>query len=112
MILLFCNIGSGKPSLVDILAFRGKERKINIPQEIGSKYFLFGILLLEDHSGAKVHAVSQRHGDSLQMINLEILLEWLAGKGKQPVSWQTLTDILRDIGCNALASDIEIVKCT
>ena len=112
MFLLFCDIGSSKPSLVDILALTGKERKINIPQEIGTMNVPFGILLLEDHSGAVVDAIDLKHSNNVQMINFEILREWLAGKGKKPVSWQTLTDVIRTIGLSILASDIEIVKCT
>ena len=97
---------------MDLLAFPGKERTVNIPQEIGTAYMPFGILLLEDHSGAVVDAIGLKHSNNVQMINLEILREWLAGKGKQPVSWQTLTDVIHTIGLSILASDIEIVKCT
>ena len=43
-------------------------------------------------------------------INTEILREWATGRGKQPVSWETLTEVLRNIGFGALASDIEVIK--
>ena len=40
-------------------------------------------------------------------INTEILREWATGRGKKPVSWKTLTEVLRNIGFGALASEIE-----
>ena len=43
-------------------------------------------------------------------INTEILREWATGRGKNPVSWETLTEVLRNIGLGALASEIEVMK--
>ena len=109
---LHAPLGSSKPSLVDLLTFPGKERMINIPQEIGTNYVPFGILLLKDDTGAVVDAIGLKHKDNVQMINLEVLREWVTGKGRQPVSWQTLIDVLYSIGLSTLASDIQDVKCT
>ena len=39
-----------------------------------------------------------------------ILQEWATGKGKKPATWQTLTEVLRDIELCVLASEIEAVK--
>ena len=44
-------------------------------------------------------------------INKEILEQWITGRGKQPVTWKTLTEVLRDIELNTLAGEIEAVKC-
>ena len=41
---------------------------------------------------------------------MEILQEWINGRGRQPVSWATLTEVLRDVELSELASDIEAVK--
>ena len=46
-----------------------------------------------------------------ERINEEILRQWLSGKGKQPVTWATLVEVLCDIGLSALAKDISAVKC-
>ena len=43
-------------------------------------------------------------------INTEILREWATGRGKKPVSWETLTEVLRNIGLSTLASEIEVIK--
>ena len=41
----------------------------------------------------------------------EILQEWLTRRGKQPVTWATLVEVLYDIELSALAREIEAVKC-
>ena len=41
---------------------------------------------------------------------MEILEEWVSGRGKQPVSWGTLTEVLRDVELGVLAREIEAVK--
>ena len=43
-------------------------------------------------------------------INIEIIEEWVAGKGKHPVTWKTLTQVLRDIELSTLAGEIEAIK--
>ena len=89
--------------------FQGRERTINIPREIGSNYSQFGILLLNDPNGTRVSNIEYKHrGDAVQ-INTEILREWVTGRGKKPVSWETLTEVLHNIGFGALASEIEVM---
>ena len=71
----------------------------------------FGVLLLEDSTGSRVRAIEfQNHYDT-QQINLLILQEWLWGRGKHPITWNTLVEVLRDIELPTLASEIEAVKC-
>ena len=95
---------------MECIAFQGRERTINIPREIGSNYSQFGILLLNDPSGTRVSNIKYKHkGDTVQ-INTEILQEWATGRGKQPVSWETLTEVLYNIGLGTLVSEIEVVK--
>ena len=45
-----------------------------------------------------------------ETIATKVLLEWIAGRGKLPVSWDTLTEVLRDIDLGTLADDIAAVK--
>ena len=40
-----------RPTLIECIRFQGKERIINNPQEIGTSYDDFGLLLLDDHNG-------------------------------------------------------------
>ena len=95
-----------KPNLVNLISFPGRKGKINIPQQISAKYFMFGVLLLNDQTGAEVSTiVAKYHGDAEQ-INLEILRLWIGGRGK-PLSWDILIGVLEEIGLGNLASDIK-----
>ena len=40
-------------------------------------------------------------------INIEVIEEWVAGKGIHPVNWKTLTEVLHDIELSMLAEEIE-----
>ena len=99
-----------RPTLVECIRFQGRERRINIPQEIGVKYREFGLLLLEDHNGARIRALAHKHNNDAKEINIEVIEEWVAGKGKQPVTWKTLTEVLHDIELSTLAEEIEAIK--
>ena len=93
--------------MMELVRFRGRERRINIPQEVSTKYPQFGILLLEDTNGARVHNMEHKHRGDVEQINIEILQEWVSGRGRLPVSWTTLTEVLRDVELSELTSDIE-----
>ena len=45
-----------------------------------------------------------------EQINQEILEQWIAGKGEEPVTWGTLVEVLQDVELTELASDIADVK--
>ena len=96
--------------MMELVRFRGRERRINIPQEISTKYPQFGILLLEDTNGTRVRNMEYKHRGDVEQINMEILQEWVSGRGRLPVSWVTLTEVLQDVELCELASDIEAVK--
>ena len=42
---------------------------------------------------------------------MEVLQQWITGRGKHPVTWTTLTQCLRDTELTVLASEIEAIKC-
>ena len=66
----------------------------------------FGILLLDDGTGSRVNSLVHEHRSDAEQINTEILQQWIAGKGKHPVTWKTLVEVLHDVN-NALATEIE-----
>ena len=103
-------VQGGQPTLVECIRFRGRDRRINISQEIGTKYITFGTLLLEERTGERVSAIAHKHAYDCEQASLEILEEWVAGRGKQPVTWNTLIEILHDIKLSTLAREIEAVK--
>ena len=97
--------------MIECIRFRGRERRINIPQEIGIKYYQFGVLLLEDDTGTRICSIAYKHRDDAEQINVEVLQQWITGRGKHPVTWKTLTEVLQDIELNTLAGEIEALKC-
>ena len=97
-----------RPTLIDCIRFQGRKRRINIPHEIGVKYYQFGLLLLENDT---IRSIAHKHKEDPERINIEVLEEWVAGRGKHPVTWQTLTQVLCDIELHTLAAEIEEVNC-
>jgi len=96
--------------VLECIHFQGrKKRIINIAQEIGNKSYQFGILLLNDTNGTKVQNIEHGYRET-ERINTEIIREWATGGGKKPVTWETLTGVLREIKLHTLASEIEAVK--
>jgi hypothetical protein len=76
-----------------------------------TEYTKFGILLLEDKTGAVIESIEKEHGRSAPDINHKILMKWIRGEGRQPVTWTTLVNVLQKIGQGALAKNISEVKC-
>ena len=54
--------------------------------------------------------VHSMHLQDTEQINVKILQKWLNGMGLQPVSWETLIQVLKDIGFNELAKEIDFYK--
>ena len=79
---------------------------INIPASISQKYWQFGILLLIDDTGKIVESIVHEHQRDAELINLKILQKWINGVG-QPVSWDTLVRVLKDIQLHELARKME-----
>ena len=98
------------PTMMDLIRFRGRSRRINIPREIGTKCYQFGVLLLKDETGARVETVIRKQLNDAEQINMEIFKLWFAGEGEQPVTWRTLVEVLRDVDLTTLAGDIADVK--
>jgi hypothetical protein len=91
------------PALICFPKVRGG--KMNITAEI-TNYFEFGILLLEDDVGRQVSTIVKESED-IKSINRRILQSWLQGKGRQPVTWNTLIQVLNDSDMPQLAKHIE-----
>ena len=87
-VISFC-IGQ-PPDLVQLL-------KVDIPQLVAVNYELFGTRLLNDKTGRLVEIIVHDHQQDAKGITMQILKDWIAGKGK-PWTWKTLILTLRD--CN------------
>ena len=86
------------------------KRRINIPLEIGTMYPQFGVFLLDDITGDRLRNIEHKCRGDIEKINTEILWEWINERGKLPVIWETLTEVLHAIKLHNLASEIEVVK--
>ena len=95
------------PALDDLRYFPVKDGHIDIAQEIGTDFEKFGTLLLEDKTGNKVKNIKVSERDDPLLITVEILRQWLQGKGKEPVTWRTLVTCLRATDLNVLAENID-----
>ena len=92
-----------EPTLPELLRFTCIDgRVVSVPVEIATKYVQFGTLLLDDQNGSKVKIIAHKNHYDAEQINTEILQEWLTRRGKNPMTWTTLVEVLRDI---------EAVKC-
>ena len=89
----------------------GKNGKINVLQQISTKYTDFGIVILKDDTGAIVSQIAQQYRGNAEDINREIVRRWLGGAGIKEKTWKTLVEVLEDIELNILAADIKEVKC-
>ena len=84
-----------------------KEEFKDIVAEIQNDYEILGIQLLNDSDGLSVESMeTAQRGDPLR-ITVVMLQRWLQGKGKLPVTWQTLVECLRDAKLNVVAGYIE-----
>ena len=110
MLFILCAVTADCPTVLECTRFHGRHRTINIPQEIGSNYYYFGLRLLNDPNGTRIRNLELEYRPNAERINTEILREWVTGRGKNPVSWKTVIIVLRDIELGALASEIEEVK--
>ena len=95
------------PTLPVLRNFPVKNAFIDIVVNIGPDYEKFGTLLLEDKYGNEIKMIRTFERDDPLHIVSEILKQWLQGKGKTPVTWQTLVRCLRDTKLNVLADKIE-----
>ena len=90
---------SGPPTLPQLL-------RLKIPQGVGPHYYTFGIILLDDPVGRRVRALQMECLGNAYNTVVKILVEWLEGRGLEPVTWETLIKTLRDSDLSALADEV------
>ena len=54
---------------------------------------------MNDEQGEKIDAIVDANGARAKEINMAILKRWMHGEGKQPVTWRTLVQVLKDLNC-------------
>ena len=101
-----CKSVDNTPKLPILRRFPVKDSSIDIAEEIATDYKHFGTLLLNDDGGSKVSIIEMKHGDPVD-ITVEILEQWLQGKGRMPVTWKTLVKCLQESKLHVLANSIQ-----
>ena len=108
LLTTFTDDQADRPTLGECVQFPGRKGSIvNISQEIGTKYYEFGLFLLDND---RIRAIAYKHMNDAEQINCEVLRQWIADKGKHPVTWKTLCEVLCDIELYTLAGEIEAVN--
>ena len=96
-----------RPTFPKLLNFKTSSGTVNIAKRIGADYNLLGIFLLQDEDGTVTDAIADERHHNPFKVNYEILKQWIQGKGRQPVQWSTLIDVLKKIELSELAKKIE-----
>ena len=84
-----------KPTLPQLMRFK-------MPEKVGRNYRKFGTLLLNDDIGSLVDIAEKSCHYQPDDIVTSILRKWLQ-EGPTPVTWDNLTQVLRDCGLQTLA---------
>ena len=92
MILCHCcclplTVSAAKPDLLQLL-------EMDFLSRVGPKITLFGSFLLQDTLGNKMAVISENCRGRPEVMAMEVLREWLAGKGVE-VSWDSLIATLK-----------------
>ena len=96
-----------EPGLTDLRHFPVKNGVKDMIAEIQNDYEYFGTVLLEDKNGNIVKGIERsKRGDPVD-VTVEIVRQWLQGKGRKPVTWQTFVECLREANLHVAAEDIE-----
>ena len=96
------SVSGDKPTLPELV-------RINLPSRVGPKYHSFGTLLLRDDFGDRVTNIVEDCRGKTEMIMMEILRQWLEGKGVE-VSWKSLISTLKDCDLLFMAKQIEMAS--
>ena len=91
-----------RPTLPELL-------RLDVPQQVGANYSIFGILLLNDETGSRVRSFKKECLGDAEDVVLRILQEWLEGKGVA-VTWELLVKTLKEAKLCTLARSIQEAK--
>ena len=96
-----------KPIVSNLLSFKGRDGVINVIEEIGSNYYEFGVLLLND-SGNYIRALERQYNSNCTDIVSEVVRVWNNGRrNAKPCEWRYLIETLQDIQLSRLADEIQ-----
>ena len=80
-------------------------RVIKIVTEVAGRWEQMARRL--DLKEPEVIIIRRNHPNDVESACTDMFGRWLAGKHRQPVTWQTVIDCLKEIDLNVVASDLE-----
>ena len=80
---------------------------MNVIARVGISNDMLETLLVNDNDGFILPTIITQCQLNGTKVTMEIMRRWIRGGGRQPVTWQTLTETLKIIGLTELASSIE-----
>ena len=67
----------------------------------------FTIYLDFDETGRILDSIAKDHPLDVEECRTQMMREWLEGRGRQPATWATLINLLKDAKMNNLAQQLE-----
>ena len=84
-------------------------KKVEIIKHIAPEWKTVGIHLNFDPTGYTINTIEATNPLKPVACCTNMMMEWLGGKGRQPATWVTLVEILRNAEFSALADELEQV---
>ena len=109
MLILECPIRLGEcPKVAQLEQLRSPDGKvIKIITEVAGVWEEMARRL--DFSEPEVSIISRDHGNSVKLACTNVFVQWLAGEHRQPVTWQTVVDCLRELDLNVAAENLNAI---
>ena len=93
------------PTLEHLIDFALRSNEfLNIIELIAKEVDDLGIFLLRYEM---TDMIKTQFNNDLVKTTKEVLHQWIQGKGKHPVTWNTFVHVLRKIGLSVVADEIE-----
>ena len=91
--------------LTYMVAPSGKE--VRIIKNVSAKWKKVGTLFNFDPTGYTVDLIDSRHPSDPEAGCTDMMKVWLGGRGRQPATWATLVEVLKNAEFNTLADEVE-----
>ena len=88
-----------------MVAPSGKE--VRIIENIAAKWEKVARHFNFDPTGYTIDLIDARHPSNPEACCTDMMKLWLRGRGRQPATWATLVEVLRNAEFNVLASEVE-----
>ena len=93
-----------KPRLVELATLKTRKgERVNIIESLAPQWKQFGVYLDFDDTGRHLDLIETKHAHKSHCVVAccqDMFTHWLEGNGVQPVTWQTLIELLDH--CNKL----------